>query len=252
MVDIHSHVLPGLDDGAATLEQSVAMLQMAEAAGTTDIVATPHANSMFRFDRTRIEEVLAQVRAAYSGSVRIHLGCDFHLSFENVQAALVDPSPFTIDGGPYLLVEFAEIVMPNSGEILRRLVDSGLHPIITHPERNSMLQERLDWLERWIEEGSYVQVTAHSFLGVFGSRAKRASWTMVQKGLVHFVASDAHDAERRTPRLDEAYAAVKNRMGEKAARRLFVVNPSAAVSGAPLDADGSSGARKRKWFGLFG
>ena len=252
MVDIHSHVLPGLDDGAQTLEQSVAMLKMAEAAGTTDIVATPHANSTFRFDRARIDDVLAQVRAAYTGSVQIHLGCDFHLSYENVQAALTDPSQFTINRGPYLLVEFADIVMPNSGDILRRLVEVGLRPVITHPERNGMLQERLDWLERWITEGSYLQVTAHSFLGLFGSRAKRSSWTMAQKGLVHFVASDAHDVERRTPRLDEAYTAVKDRLGEKEARRIFIVNPAAAVSGAPLDAAVGSSRPKRKWFGLFG
>jgi len=252
LVDIHSHVLPGLDDGAQTLEETLTMLRMAEGAGTTDIVATPHANSMFHFDRARIDALVAEVRLSYTGSLRIHVGCDFHLSFENVQAALQDPTPFTINRGPYLLVEFADIVMPNSGEILQRLVESGLHPIITHPERNGMLQEHLDWLERWVEEGSFVQVTAHSFLGLFGSRAKRSSWTMAQKGLVHFVASDAHDVERRTTRLDEAYAAVKERMGEKEARRLFVDNPGAAVSGFPLDAIDGSGTRKRKWFGLFG
>src|ERR1035438_8367549 len=84
MIDIHSHILPGWDDGSPSLEQSVRMLEMAAAAGTTDIVATPHANSEFRFDETVVRARFEELRAAAPKSITVHLGCDFHISYENV------------------------------------------------------------------------------------------------------------------------------------------------------------------------
>src|SRR5262249_60455385 len=103
MVDIHSHILPGLDDGSQSLEESVEMLKMAVAAGTTDIVATPHANSKFTFQPVLIAQKLAEVTAVVGESIRIYTGCDFHLQYANIHDALGHPTRYTINHKNYLL-----------------------------------------------------------------------------------------------------------------------------------------------------
>ena len=105
-------------------------------------------------------------------------------------------------------------------------------PIVTHPERNVFLQEKPDEMARWIEEEAYIQVTAQSFLGVFGRRARDSAHELMKRGLVHFIASDAHDTENRPPRLDLAFEALSRRAGEQCAQTLAVYNPQAVLDGA--------------------
>jgi len=166
VVDIHSHILPGLDDGPKTLEDAVAMLKIAAESGTTDIVATPHANARFTFDPERIDRKIAELQGASGPVPRIHPGCDFHLTFENIQDALAHPSKYTINHKRYLLVEFSDVLIPNATqEIFDRFQAAGLVPVVTHPERNVVLQNRIDQLGSWVENGALVQVTAQSLLG---------------------------------------------------------------------------------------
>src|SRR3954453_15353156 len=108
MVDIHSHILWGLDDGAESLEESLAMLRLAAESGTTDIVATPHANSKYRYQPEVIQQRIEEATGGVSGKPRIHRGCDFHLSFDNVQAAMEYSEQYVINNGPYMLVKFPD------------------------------------------------------------------------------------------------------------------------------------------------
>jgi protein-tyrosine phosphatase len=245
MIDIHSHILWGMDDGADTLEESVAMLKMAAESGTTDIVATPHANSHYRFQpeliRQRIEEICREATI----KPRIHTGCDFHLSFENVQDALEHPARYLINSGPYLLVEFPNSPLAGMGRILTTLLDRGFVPIMTHPERNAQLRRIGPEFIEWIEKGCLVQVTAQSLLGRFGKSAEEASWAMVRRGLAHFIASDAHDTADRPPRLDAAFEAVRARAGLSTARALAIENPRAALSGDPISIEAP---KKKPWY----
>ena len=141
MVDVHSHVLWGLDDGAQTLEESAAMLKLAAASGTTDIVASPHASPQYKYDGELVDRRI-KVLSSLPDVPRIHRGCDFHLSFENIQDALLDPATFTINGKKYLLVEFADaFIPPSTEEILRRFLAIGVIPVVTHPERNPILSD---------------------------------------------------------------------------------------------------------------
>lgn len=236
LVDIHSHILPGLDDGAETLEQSVAMVRMAAENGTTDIVATPHANIEYPFNSEVVGEKIHELEEASGGVLRIHRGCDFHLQFDNIQDALQHPEKYTINHRGYLLVEFSELLISKATEeLFFRLQGAGMVPIITHPERNSLLQQRIDQIARWVESGALVQVTAHSFLGRFGKRARAFSIELMKRSLVHFVASDAHDTEHRPPVLKEAYQYVASNFGKEPAERLFRTNPEATLIGAPVD-----------------
>lgn len=232
MVDIHSHVLWGLDDGSETYEESLAMLRMAAAAGTTDMVATPHANSQYTFDPQLIETRIAQLEATAETLPQIHRGCDFHLDFVNVQAALEEPGKFTINHRNYLLVEFPDICIPAGIDgVFSKFLDSGIIPVLTHPERNHVLMQNPDQLARWVEKDCLIQVTALSLLGGFGAMVLEHARALMDWGLVHVVASDAHDPVRRHPRLAEARAEVAKRAGEDNAVRLFESNPRAIIEG---------------------
>jgi protein-tyrosine phosphatase len=249
LVDIHSHILPGLDDGAQTLEDSVAMLRLAAESGTTDIVATPHANNQFTFDPDRITAKIAEVQEAAGPAPRIHRGCDFHLTLENIQDALVNPGKYAINHLSYLLVEFSDLLIPRTTpEIFHRLLSAGLTPIVTHPERNGLLHSRLDQLQSWVENGALVQVTAGSLLGNFGRTAKAVSAELMNRNLVHFIASDAHDTKYRTPVLRDACQYVEKTWGASVAETLFTTAPQAVIAGEAIELSDPEQPPKKKWF----
>jgi protein-tyrosine phosphatase len=245
MIDIHSHILWGLDDGAETLEQTLAMLRMAADHGTTEIVATPHANFHYSYQEQVVAERLAQVNALCGGRPVVHRGCDFHLSFDNVQDILETPGRYTINAGPYLLVEFPDNSLSGMAQVLGTLLGRGMVPIMTHPERQMKLREIPAEFLEWIQQGCLVQVTAQSLEGRFGRHAEESGWQMIERGLAHFVASDAHDDHDRTPRLDAAFEAVSRRVSPAAADRLFLENPKTAVTGGKI-----AGAvpRRKRWY----
>lgn len=251
MIDIHSHILPGLDDGSPNLEESVAMVRMAAASGTTDMVASPHADLEYAFDPVLVESKIAELLKASDGVVRIHYGCDFHLYFDNVQDALANPSKYSINHKNYVLVELSELMAFQSTEdVLERMRAAGMSVIITHPERNGLLLRRIDKLESWVAAGSYLQLTAQSFFGRFGKAARKCAEELLRRRLAHFVASDAHDTVQRPPRLDEAYAWIAREHGEAMAERLLVSNPAAVLAGEALPADEIElVVRRRKWWG---
>src|SRR6202050_2492075 len=116
MVDIHSHIVFGVDDGAKTIEDSLAMLELAADSGTTDIVATPHSDLRYQFNADLVAERIAAMQARIGDRIRIHRGCDFHLFFDNIENCKTDRSRFTINGHRYLMVEFAEAQIPKTIE----------------------------------------------------------------------------------------------------------------------------------------
>jgi protein-tyrosine phosphatase len=250
LIDIHSHVLFGLDDGARTLEDSLAMVRMAAEHGTTDLVATPHANLAYRFEPERMAERLAQVRESAGGAPRLYTGCDFHLSFDNLQDAIGHPRKYTINQQSYLLVEFSELlIFKNTEEIFARLRDAGMTPVITHPERNGLLRQRLEHIAKWVEQGARVQLTAQSLTGGFGRSAKDFSRELLGRRLVHVIASDGHDCERRPPVMDQARAWLRMEYGEALAEALCVTNPGAALSGAGMHLpEAETESSVRKWY----
>ena len=122
-------------------------------------------------------------------------------------------------------------------------------PIITHPERNARLQTNLDPIAEWVASGCYVQVTAGSYTGVFGKRARSVAVELFKRGLTHFVASDAHNCQGRTPSLQGAYERMSKDWGEDTIRPLFVENPRAVLEGDPIDYElPMTPSRGRKWY----
>ena len=160
------------------------------------------------------------------------LGCDFHFSLENVQSALQAPERFVIGGSKYLLIEFSDFALsPYVTNGIAQLRQSGLRPIVTHPERNLMLQRNREAILRFLDAGCLLQVTADSLCGNWGPIAQKTAEWLLQKRAVHAVASDAHDTESRPPKLSPARARVARLAGESTADLLFDVNPGKIVSG---------------------
>ena len=250
MVDIHCHILPALDDGATEELVAREMAAMAAADGITQIVATPHSNYRYQFDPEVNQRKRDELQAIIGDSLTLLLGCDFHLSYENLEDVRQRPNRYTINGRQYLLVEFADITIPpHMDQIFFDLLARKLHPIITHPERNPMLSANPEQVRQWIEAGCFVQATAGSFLGRFGKRAERSAWQLLRHNMVHFIASDAHNTTSRPPLLSEARRAIAADRGEEAARALTETNPRAAVDGQPLPWRPELQAiRPRRWF----
>ena len=235
MIDIHHHLLFGLDDGSRDIETSVAMAEMAADDGITHIVCTPHANAHFRFNPAINQERLEQLQARLDGRVTLGLGCDFHLSFENIEDALQHRTRYTINGKQYLLVEFPDLAIPPTmSDVFYQFLIAGMQPIITHPERNPTIQKNPQRLDEWIERGCLVQITASSLTGRFGRLAESFSHALLKQNKVHFIATDAHNLDSRPPRMKQAYELIAKGYGLDTAERLCVSNPAAVFFGNDL------------------
>jgi len=235
MVDVHCHILPGIDDGAADIQESLAMAQSAICDGVTHIVATPHSSAEYRFDYDRVRQLHGQLQRLVGDRLVLATGCDFHLNIENLESLKKDARRFCINQRNYLLVEFSDYsIPPHTAHTLHDMQLMGLHPIITHPERNGIIEATAGMLASWIRIGCYGQVTAASLTGTFGPKARASALRWIEQGLIHFVASDAHNTRGRPLKLQPAYEVVCERFGDVKARALFSENPFAAFEGREL------------------
>lgn len=235
MIDIHCHILPEVDDGPKSWDIAVEMCRMAIADGITHTVATPHANDRYAYDRQYLSDLLDQLREKVSPSLQFSLGCDFHLSFENMERVLEDPATYTIGATKYLLVELSNYSVPTQiSECFTRLGDRGLTPILTHPERNPILQQTPLRIVEWAEQGCLIQVTASSLTGFWGERPEIIARWLLDRSAVHILASDAHETKRRIPNLSAGRAVAEKIVGAEYAEALVEGNPGAVVAGVPI------------------
>ena len=235
MVDIHSHILPNIDDGPSSWDVAEEMCRMAVDDGIQHMVATPHSNDRYHYDREQFTETLHLLQKRIGNQLTLSLGCDFHLSYENVQDALENPARYVIADTKYMLVELSNYSVPPSvSDSLMRLADRGLTPILTHPERNPLLQGNLKRVLEWAAAGVAVQVTASALTGSWGDGVRRAGLWLLEHDSVHVLASDAHNTDRRRPGLSSARAAVEEIAGKQIAQALVDGNPRAIVNGRKL------------------
>lgn len=257
MIDIHCHPLPGVDDGAKDLDVAVAMCKMAGEDGTTHLVATPHCNYRYNFDPKTNRAKLAQIQEAIGPTPQLLLGCDFHLSYDNIRLLVESHADYTINGTHNVLVEFGDFFIPEQiDRVFYDIECAGLTPILTHPERNPIFQKQPDLLFHYITRGCLCQVTAKSYTGGFGSMPKRFAEQWLANNWIHVFASDAHDLKYRPPTLSECRKKLVAAQGEEAAARLLETNPQAIINGnalppAPAPLDPALAKKNRKWFSFL-
>jgi protein-tyrosine phosphatase len=255
MVDLHCHILPGLDDGPDRIEESLEMAETAIADGITHVVATPHSSDSYRFDFATVRRLRDELQNRIGNRLRLSTGCDFRLNPENLASLGKEPRRYCINERDYLLVEFNEVAIPPAmDKTLHEMQLSGLRLIVTHPERNVILRSHPERLREWVRRGCFVQVTGGALTGGFGMTAEQIALEWVGQGMVHFVASDAHNNRSRPLRLRPAYEKVADQFGEEKAHALFQENPQAAFEGRDLPHIPElpeAAARRRKRFFFF-
>jgi len=242
MVDIHHHLLWGLDDGAKDFETSLAMAKASAADGVTHIVCTPHANGTYEYlpevNAAKVAELQARLDAERV-PLKIGIGCDFHLSYDNILEAKLNPGKFSVNGLGYLMVEIPDYGVPRGlTETFYELQLAGLTPVLTHPERNPTLQAEANHarLKEWMRGGVLVQVTGDSVTGKMGKTAQKMVHELLAKRWVHFVATDAHNLTSRPPRLSEARDAIAKKYGKEYAESVVTTNPGAVFNGKTFEA----------------
>jgi len=236
-IDIHCHLLPGLDDGPPDEQVCARMARQAYQAGALGVAATPHCNLRWPFDNRRAAEVLRQTESRFPRGLEVFPGCELELNGEAIEALRHAPRDFTLNRSRYTLVEF-----PRGGAAppLERLFDLfgelELTPILAHPEKTAQFRRRPEQLVEWVRRGGLVQVTGDALCGRLGRRTRELTEAFLAAGLVHFAASDAHDDTRRRPDLLEAYGRVRVLAGPQTAARLFAWNGLAVLKDEPWDA----------------
>jgi protein-tyrosine phosphatase len=232
MIDIHHHLVFGVDDGPADFETALAMARAAVLDGITHIVCTPHANDTYAYRPEIVDRRFRELREALKDEIQLSLGCDLQLTAEYVLDAAAHPLRYSINEKGYLLVELPDFTVARPfNDAVSRLQNSGYKVIITHPERYPVVHRQPALLAEWLRMGCLLQVTASALWGRFGKVAAAIADELLEKNCIHFLATDAHSLEWRPPHLRRAFDYVAQKYGQETARRLCVSNPEVVVKG---------------------
>lgn len=236
MIDLHCHILPGLDDGASTLDDALEMARRAQEEGVEIIVATPH---VFRDnfdwgDFSIIEEKRCELaEAVNANNIKIKLlrGAEVHIFHGLINAVRKNRSSLVLNGSSYMFVEFPpNHIFSGIKKLFFELMSEGITPIITHPERNIVFMQNPVLLYELVQLGALAQANTGSFLGLYGDRAQKAVSLLLELNLVHFIGSDSHSPHSLSTRMKEAVEKAGIIAGEKRALALVKDNPQAVIA----------------------
>lgn len=238
-VDVHCHCLPGLDDGPEFMGESIALCEALVRDGITTVVATPH--QLGRYDRENsancIREAVSELSTALKERrvpIEVLPGGDVRLDERLPRLLDTDEIVTVADAGRHLLLELPHELFVDPTMMIAILRKRRQQAIMTHPERHRYLQGSVKLPRAWVAQGAVLQVTAGSLVGDFGRHAYDHAWRLLDAGLVHLVASDAHDTERRPPRMSDALMLLTQEVGRDVARKICLENPSRILAGEHL------------------
>ena len=240
MIDIHSHILPGLDDGSRDIYETIEMLTMAAKSGVTDMIATPHCNIQGTFDNYYSNEYVQTFRDVEKAvrelgfPLRVYPGAEVFVT-EDLPELMSGGKILTLNGGHYMLLEFAfDDTLEFANDMLEKVSAMGIRPVIAHPERYVFLQQRPRTAYEWCEKGYVLQCNKGSFTGRFGKRCAVVAYEMLGQNLVSVIASDAHSSSRRTPVLMDTYEELLDGFATDYLDILFEENPRRILQDKPV------------------
>jgi protein-tyrosine phosphatase len=238
MIDLHCHILPGIDDGAADLSVSIGMARALVADGVSVVACTPHIlPGLYHNSGPQIRQKIAQLQQVLDEEgipLELVPGADNHMAPTFV-ADLESNKLLSLADSRYVLVEPTHHVAPaRLEEFFFDVWVSGYVPILTHPERLSWIKPHYAAIERLIRAGVWMQITAGSLAGAFGRSARYWSERMLDEGSVHIIATDAHDLARRSPKLSEGRELAAKRVGDEEAWHLVVGRPRGVIANEPV------------------
>jgi protein-tyrosine phosphatase len=240
MIDLHCHILPGLDDGSRDMDESLAMARMAVQDGITDIVATPH---LFREASNVTDPALVgrkrkelQARLDQEGlPLKVHAGVEIRFSHNLLDEIKKHRPNLVLAGSAYLFIEFPfEYVYSGVKDVFFQVMSEGVVPIVTHPERCTGFINHPEVLFELVEMGALAQANAGSFLGRYGSQVQESAWLFLKSNYISFLATDAHDTRSRPPVLSGAVKAIEPVIGREASQALVEDNPRAVLEDKAL------------------
>ena len=226
MIDFHSHILPGIDDGAKNLEQSIAMVNEAKKVGFTKIISTSHyMENYYECNEKNRKELLEQVQKNVNG-IELCLGNEIYIT-NNIIELLQNGQASSINGTKYVLFEFPIInTRPmNDKEVIYRLVENGYIPIIAHPERYPFIQENPDYLYELEEMGALFQANYGSIIGMYGLKAKKTLKILLKNNLISFFGSDAHRPEQVYNKMPKIIKKLKKIISNEEFEEFTEINP---------------------------
>ena len=250
MVDIHTHILPGLDDGAPDLEQALSMARAASAEGIRKIIATPHhANGVYNNPAESVREAVEKLNGELKREgipVELFPGQEIRVH-DDMLDAWARGELLTLADSQYILLEMPSSRIPSKMfEWVHELRLMGLHPIIAHPERNAEVVKNPGRLAELVEAGCYAQVTTHSLLGGFGKKIEEVAWSLCKQGLIHAVSSDAHHLELRGFKMSETYNRISHYIGDSSTE-YYKQNASNILDNKPITVEMFSKVNVKWW-----
>ena len=253
MIDLHSHILPGLDDGASDWEQALAMARVAAEDGITDMVCTPHwVPGQYNNTRSLVLERVDEGRqklAAAGINLRLYPGAELRLDITLPERIKAGELLSINDGGIYALIELPDGSLPSHlDEFFWELELRRIKPLISHVERNAVLRQDISRLFRWVEMGFMTQLTAASLTDGFTEEIRNFATLLLEHRLVHMLVSDSHGLRTRQPKLSEGLAAAGEIVGMEAAERMVSDTPARILRGESVTIPEPIPIRKKKTF----
>jgi protein-tyrosine phosphatase len=258
MIDLHSHIFHGFDDGAQSLDESIEMARIAAEDGIEKIVGTPH---LFRGDFEAIDisaiqrrkEELVQSLQREQIEVEIFSGAEVHITHNLVDEIRKNRNVLVLNNSSYMLIEFpSNHIFPNVQDLIYRIMSEKIEPIITHPERNTVFRHNPALLRDLIDMGVLVQANSGSFKGLYGSRTREAVYQFVEWDFIHFIGTDAHNSRSMAPKLADSFLSISEIIGKERAYAMVWDNPQAVLNNRaiPYRPDPACPSEERKSFSI--
>ena len=235
MIDFHSHILPGIDDGSRSIEQTIRMLKEAKEAGFTKIISTSHyIEGYYESDEAERTELLNEVQKNISG-IELYLGNEIYIT-NNMINLIQNKKASTINNSKYVLFEYPlSAKSMNDKEVVYRLIENGFVPVIAHPERYSYVQDNPEYIEELAEMGALFQANYGSIIGMYGKKAEKTLKKLLKNDLIRFFGTDSHRIDQVYTKMPKILKKLHKVLSDEEIEEFTVINPQKVLNNEEIE-----------------